>query len=158
MILAFAQWCEASGVGTAIRESTWAFAVLESIHLISLASMGGTVLFIDMRLLGLGLRQHPVAALAADVWRWQTIALSALLMSGLGMYCSEAVKCYYSTSFWVKMCALAVVILFTFTIRRSVVFAPEGRHTRVTQRLVAILSLALWFIVSASGRWIGFSG
>jgi hypothetical protein len=154
----FAQWCEQSGFGTAIRESPWAFAVIESIHLLGLAAMGGAVLLVDLRLLGTGLRRQPVAALARDAWRWQNVSMAIMLVTGLGLYFSEAVKCYYSTPFWVKMSALVLAILFAFTVRRAVIFAPDGRYGRATQGLVALVSLSLWLAVGASGRWIGFSG
>ena len=52
----FFQWCEATSLGTAIRESTWAFAVIESVHLLALSVIGGAVLLVDLRLLGFGLR------------------------------------------------------------------------------------------------------
>jgi hypothetical protein len=81
-----------------------------------------------------------------------------LIVSGLALFASEAVKCYYSSPFWVKMWALLAATIFTYTIRRRVVFSPEGRYGSSLQMLVAAVSMALWFTVAASGRWIGFSG
>ena len=57
-LLAFFQWCEATSLGTAIRETTWAFAVIESVHLLALSVIGGAVLLVDLRLLGFGLRHQ----------------------------------------------------------------------------------------------------
>ena len=54
-MLPFFQWCEATAIGTAIRSSPWAFAVIESVHLLGLSVIGGAVLLVDFRLLGLGL-------------------------------------------------------------------------------------------------------
>lgn len=158
MLMSFAQWCEETALGTAIRESPWAFAVIESVHLLALAVIGGAVLVVDLRLLGLGLRRQPVSQLARDAWRWQNLSLLVLLISGFALFSSEAMKCYYSTPFWLKMASLMVSVLFAFTIRRAVIFAEEGRFSRVTTSLVALVSLTLWFTVAASGRWIGFSG
>jgi hypothetical protein len=56
------------------------------------------------------------------------------------------------------MSALALAMIFTFTVRRKVSLADEGRMRPVYYKLVALVSLALWFTVGASGRWIGFSG
>jgi hypothetical protein len=80
-----------------------------------------------------------------------------LIVTGIGLFFSEAVKCFYSTPFWVKMSSLFLAILFTYTIRRRVVMGATD-PARGTARTVAVLSLVLWFSVAASGRWIGFSG
>jgi hypothetical protein len=56
------------------------------------------------------------------------------------------------------MTSLALAILFTFTIRRSVTRADEARMRPIFYKLVAVVSLGLWFSVGAAGRWIGFSG
>jgi hypothetical protein len=152
------QAIEDSGLGRAIRESQWAFAAIESVHLIALAVMGGTVLLVDMRLLNLGLHQRRIGELARETQPLMTTALIVLIISGLGLFSSEGVKCYYSTPFWIKMGALLVATLYTYTIRRRVVMSADREFNVGRLRLVAALSVALWFTVAASGRWIGFSG
>ena len=153
MLFPFFQWCEASTVGNAIRQSLWAFAVIESIHLLGLAAIGGAVLVVDLRMLGLGLRRQPIADLARSVHPWFVGSLAVMLVTGV-----EAVKCYYSTPFWVKISSLALAITFSFTVRRKIALADESRIHPIWYKLVALVSLALWFGVGAGGRWIGFSG
>lgn len=157
-LLPFFQWCEASAVGHAIRTSPWAFAVIESVHLLGLAAIGGAVLLVDLRLLGLGLRRQPVAQVARDAQRWLVGSLVVMLSTGVALFLSESIKCYYSTPFWVKMTSLLLAIAFTFTVRRKVALADEVRMRPIWRKVVALVSLALWFSVGASGRWIGFSG
>lgn len=157
-LLPFFQWCEASAVGHAIRTSPWAFAVIESVHLLGLAAIGGAVLLVDLRLLGLGLRRQPVAQVARDAQRWLVGSLVVMLSTGVALFLSESIKCYYSTPFWVKMTSLLLAIVFTFTVRRKVALADEVRMRPIWRKVVALVSLALWFSVGASGRWIGFSG
>jgi uncharacterized protein DUF6644 len=155
-LLPLFQWCEESGLGRTVRESVWAFAVIESVHLLALAMMGGAVLLVDMRMLNLGMRQRPVAELAAEAQRFQNVALVVLIISGIGLFASEAVKCYYSVPFSVKMVALFIAIIFTYTIRKRVAFSSDDSGS--ARMAVALVSVALWFTVAASGRWIGFSG
>jgi hypothetical protein len=155
-LLPLFQWCEESGLGRTIRESVWAFAVVESVHLLALAMMGGAVLLVDMRMLNLGMRQRPVEEVAAEAQPFLNTALIVLIISGIGLFASEAVKCYYSVPFSVKISTLVVAILFTFTVRRQVAFSPDS--SRATRTVVALMSVSLWFIVAAAGRWIGFSG
>jgi hypothetical protein len=157
-LLPFIQWCEGSWLGSAIRTSPWAFAVIESVHLLALAAIGGAVLIVDLRLLGFGLRDQPISRIARDAFPWLIGSLAIMLITGIGLFLSEATKCYYSTPFWVKMSSLLLAIIFTFTIRRRITTVEEGRVAPAVYKLVALVSLTLWFGVGAGGRWIGFSG
>src|SRR5262245_4298954 len=109
------QAIENSGVALTIRESPWAFAVIESVHLLALSLMGGAVLLVDLRILGIGLTDSPVRDLARESQRWLSIALVFLIITGIGLFLSEAVKCFYSTPFWVKMGTLTLATIYTFT-------------------------------------------
>src|SRR5207302_194379 len=111
-LLSFFEWCENSGVGEAIRNSTWLFPVIESFHLLALAVIGGAILVVDLRLFGLGLRGQPVAKLALDAQRWLIGSLVVMLISGSLLFTSEAIKCYYHAAFWVKMTSLLLAIVF----------------------------------------------
>ena len=157
-LLAFARWCEASALGEAVRTSSWAFAAIESVHLLALAAIGGAVLIVDLRLLGFGLTRQPVRELAREAQPWLVASLLVLLTTGIALFCSEAIKCYNSTPFAVKMVSLALAMLFTFTVRYKVVRMDETRVRPLYFKLIALVSLALWFGVGAGGRWIGFSG
>jgi hypothetical protein len=156
-LLPFFQWCENSGVGEAIRNSSWLFPVIESFHLLGLAVIGGAVLVVDLRLLGFGLRRQPVAQLAQDAQRWLIASLAVMLLTGILLFTSEAIKCYYHIAFWVKMTSLLLAIVFTFTVRRKVTMADETRVSPLLSKLVALTSVALWSGVGIGGRWIGFS-
>ena len=157
MLLPFFQWCESTALGTAIRMSPWAFAVIESVHLLGLAVIGGAVLLVDLRMLGFGLKNQRIAELARAVFPWLVGSLVVMLLSGVGLFLSEPLKCYDSRAFWVKMISLGLAMLFTLTIRRKVTLADETRVRPIWFKLVALVSLALWFGVGGGGRWIGFS-
>ena len=158
MLYPFFEWCEATTIGNAIRTSLWAFAVIESVHLLGLAAIGGAVLVVDLRMLGIGLRRQPVAEVASNAFPWLVGSLAVMLVTGMALFLSEAIKCYYSTPFWVKMWSLAFAMLFTFTVERKVALADEARIRPIWFKVVALVSLSLWFGVGAGGRWIGFSG
>ncbi len=154
-LLPFFEFCEHSAVGEAIRTSSWLFPVIESFHLLGLVVIGGSVLVVDMRLLGLGLRGQPAAQLARDAQRWLVGSLVVMLASGVLLFTSEATKCYYHAAFWVKMTSLLLAILFTFTVRRKV--AAADKPSPLLSKLVAMASVTLWSAVGIGGRWIGFS-
>jgi hypothetical protein len=156
-LLSLFMWCENSAVGDAIRNSKWLFPFIEAIHLVGLALIGGAVLLVDLRLLGVVLRRQPVAQLAQDAQRWLIISLMIMIPTGALMFTSEAIKCYYHPAFWMKMTSLFLAIVFTFTVKRWVTMADETRIKPLWSKLVALVSVTLWLLVGIGGRWIGFS-
>jgi len=150
------EWFEMTGPGVVVRESIWLFPVLEAIHLLGLCLLGGTVLLVDLRMLGLAMRGRAVAELAGQMRPWLAGAIAVLLVTGVLLFLSEAVKCYYNRSFWVKMIALPIALLFTLLVRERIANRATD-ETMATMKVVAIASMSLWFTVAAAGRWIGFS-
>ena len=154
--LPFFEWCGETAVGIAIRDSLWLFPVIECVHLLALAMLGGAVLVVDMRLLGLGLRRHPLAELAREAQPWLVGSLLVMLVTGVLLFTSETLRAYYSPPFWWKMRLLLLAMLFTFTVRRKVLRADDASGQPLFGKLVAVVSLSLWFGVGFSGRWIAF--
>ena len=79
-----------------------------------------------------------------------------MLPTGFLLFMSSAVKCYYLPVFWVKMAALFLALVFTFSIRRRVAMAAETHRNPGWTRLVAVVSLVLWSTVAIAGRFVGF--
>jgi len=156
-LLTFFQWCEASGIGETIRKSSWLFPVIEAIHLLGLGVIGGAVLVVDLRLLGLGLRRQSAAQLTRDAQPWLLGSLVLMIVTGGLLFLSEAIKCYYHDAFWFKMSCLFLAIVFTFTIQRKVIMTDESRLRPLWSKVVAVVSVLLWAGVGIGGRWIGFS-
>ena len=152
-LLPLFQWFEATVIGTTIRESLWMFPMIQCGHLLALAMLGGAVLVVDLRLLGLGLRSVTVAELAAQVHPWLVGSLVTIIGTGVLMFLSEALKCFYSPPYWYKMGLLLVATVFTFTVRRRVLGSEV--HS-VWRRLTAVISMGLWLGVGFAGRWIAF--
>ena len=156
-LLTFFQWCEASGIGETIRKSSWLFPVIEAIHLLGLGVIGGAVLVVDLRLLGLGLKRQSTAQLTRDAQPWLVGSLVLMIITGGLLFLSEAIKCYYHDAFWFKMSCLFLAIFFTFTIQRKVIMTDESRLRPLWSKVVAVVSVLLWAGVGIGGRWIGFS-
>ena len=141
--------------GQIVRESVWLFPVIEAAHLLGLSLLGGVVLIVDLRLLGAGLVGAPAALLARQLRPWLTAAVVTMIATGVLLFLSEAVKCYYSQAFWVKILTFPIAIAFTYAVRQRV--AEADTTSRGLAVLTATASLSLWFVVAAAGRWIGFS-
>ena len=147
------EWFEATTIGTVVRESIWLFPVIECFHLLALALMGGALILVDLRLLGLGLRSQPTPVLARQAFPWFAAGWAVMIATGIPMLLSEPIKCYYSPPFWYKMGFLVIATVFTFTWRRKVTGNESGA---VTRGITALASQGLWFAVAFAGRWIAF--
>jgi hypothetical protein len=155
LLLPFFEWCEATLIGRTIRESLWMFPVTEAFHLVGLSVLGGALLIVDFRLLGVGLKDSTIAMLERQARPWLLGAIALMLSTGTLLFLSEAIKCYYNTSFWVKISTIPVALLFTLVVKTR--YARTAGETTTASRLVGATDLLLWFIVAAGGRWIGFS-
>ena len=149
-------WLEQTTIGAAVRDSTWLFPVIESVHLLGLAALGGAILVVDLRLLGLGLKNRPIAYVLDQTGPWLVGAIVVMLATGVPLFLSEAIKCYFSAPFWLKMGTLVSALIFTFGVRNRVVRArPNLRAWQA--KAIGACSMSLWLTVAAAGRWIGFS-
>ena len=144
-------------LGAAIRDSPWLFPVIESVHLVALAFIGGAILLVDLRLIGVGLSEQPLERIERDVRPWMATCLVVLIVTGVLLFSSEAVKCYYSFAFWVKMVSLALAIVFWYTEHRKAAMANQAAVPTLRARAAGFVSLVLWAGVAWGGRWIGFS-
>ena len=139
-----------------MRSSPWLFPVIATIHLLGLAVLGGAVLIVDLRLLGLGLSRQLPAQLARDAEPLLLGSLLVMLLTGLLLFMCFATKYYYLTAFWVKLASLFLAVVFTFTIRPRVITGGETRMRAIVSRPTALVSVSLWTSVVLTGRLIGF--
>ncbi|MGD0963554.1 MAG: DUF6644 family protein [Candidatus Acidiferrales bacterium] len=155
-ILSLFQWLGHTSVGLAMRHSTWGVAVVEMVHLLALAVLGGTIVLVDLRLFGIGLKRQPAARLAHELSPLFGGSLGILVFSGVLIVSAEPMKCYHSAAFRAKMLLLVIAILFHFTLHRSAVTSATQKISTASSKLAAALSLALWLSVGLAGRAIGF--
>lgn len=152
------EWLETTPFG--VIGKTWgaAFAVVEAVHLLAMALLGGAVIVADGRLLGVVFADKPLAQVMAQSDRAFNVAIVVVIFTGVFMACGVAMKIYYLDVFWYKMLALLVGIVFVFFLRRPLQRRAGDNLPVSLQRLLAVASLMIWFSVAATGRWIGFSG
>src|SRR6185312_9838396 len=148
LILAFCMWCNESYVGHTIHDSVWLFPFVEIFHLLALGVLGGCMLVLNMRLMGIGFRTDSVSDLARDLRPWIIGSLGVMLFS------TEAVKMYGNWGFQVKMLFLLLSIVFTFTVHRRVTSHDDAAAG--VRWTTALLSLAMWAMVGLGGRSLGY--
>src|ERR1700737_3629619 len=96
----FTVWLQNHPLSNAIRDSVWIYAFDQGAHLVSLAVFAGAILIVDLRLLGGGFRERPVAQVARDAQPWLIGGFLVLLVTGTVQLMSNATKEYFSPFFW----------------------------------------------------------
>ena len=143
-----------------IAESTWLFPFFETIHVLALTLVVGSVGMMDLRLLGIGSRDRSITELTRSVlpWTWGAFAIAATC--GLLLFSSKAAAYYVNIPFRIKIvCMLFAgvnMLVFHFVTGRNVAAWDNGR-TPPAARAAGVISLTLWVVIVATGRWIGFT-
>ncbi len=138
-------WIESSELAFQIG-ATWWFPLLESIHVLGLATLLGSILMLDLRLIGWSARQQDPELLALGMTPWVLLGLVLALVTGLGMFISRPSAYAGNPAFQVKLILLLTAGLNLF-MYRLVAFTPA--------RVAAGFSLLIWCGVILAGRWTG---
>src|SRR5580658_9281725 len=154
-LLQLFKWFDATWISQIIRNSTYIFPVVEVVHLLGLTLLLGTVTVVDMRILGVGMRRQSVADLASALTPWSVGAAVLTIISGILLFLSEAMKCYGNAAFPYKMWFLLGGIILYFLTQRKLT-SPASRITPGLLKVIAVLSLILWYGVAIAGRAIAF--
>ena len=152
---------EYSSLGITIAESTWMFPTLETLHVIALVTVIGTIAIVDLRLVGIASRGHRVSMLANDTlpWTWGAFALAAL--TGGLLFISKASSYVINPYFLWKMGLLVLaglnMVYLHLTTWRTVEHWEQDPSFPFAAKLAGWLSLIFWVGVVFFGRAIGFT-
>lgn len=135
-------------------KNSWLFPVIESIHLTGLAVLVGTIVIVDLRLLGFGMLREPISQLARQLAPWTRRGLAIMLVTGPILFSSDIARYSQNPAFRFKMAFLLLALVSHFTIHRGAIARDESRLTPARRRLAALLSLTLWTCVVIGGRGI----
>jgi hypothetical protein len=159
-LLTICQWLEKTPVGVAMRESMWAFDVIETVHTLGIILVAGTIMLVDLRLLGLGLRREPVSDVVSRIVPWTLSGFGLMFLTGGWLFSGEAVKLYHSPAFRIKMVLLSLAglnaLIFHLTVYRRAAEWEGMRVTPLRARLAGLASLLLWIGIVAAGRSIAY--
>jgi hypothetical protein len=159
-ILAICKWLEQTSVGAGVRESLWLFPVIESLHLLGMAVLVGTIFILDLRLLGWTMRRVRVSALAGWLFPWTWAGFTIQLVTGTLLFSSEAVKLYANPAFRLKLlliCAAGVhALIFHRFVYRDVAAWNDSAVLPAGAKIAGLISILIWAGIVAAGRFIGF--
>jgi hypothetical protein len=157
---AFLHWLESTAPAIAISESSWLFPGIETVHVLAIALVVGSITMVDLRLLDINLRERGVGELIAEVLPWTWVSFAVAVCSGVLMFSSNATHYWGTVPFRAKMLLLALaginMLVFHATIHRSVDTWGGRPPTPRAAKISGGVSLGLWIGVVTLGRWIGF--
>jgi hypothetical protein len=145
---------------TQIRESDWLFPSIETVHVFALVLVVGTIMSVDLRLLGVANKERPFSQVAAEMLPWTWVAFGVAALAGMLMFSSKALTYYGNIPFRLKMVCLLLaginMAMFHGLGTRHLEAWDRGRPP-VAAKLAGGASLLLWTTIVAAGRWIGFT-
>jgi len=154
MLLPFFQWMQESPASMHILNNTWFAPIVQVMHLVALAIFTGSILIVDLRLIGVGVTGTSLAKVARDARPWFFWGLIALFITGMPSVASTAMKQYFSPFFWWKMELLMLGLVFTYTIRQKFVDNYDGSSS-IWPKVAGMFSIAVWTGVAIGARLIG---
>jgi hypothetical protein len=153
-------WLQELDFPTQIRESAFLFPTIETVHVFALVLVVGSIMTVDLRLLGLTNRDRPFTHLAAEMLPWTWTAFAVAAIAGLLMFSSKATTYFANIPFRIKMICLVLAGLNMFWFHWA-----GTRHLKMwdhskppaAAKFAGGASLLLWTVIVATGRWIGFT-
>jgi len=157
----FCQWLEASAPAMAFRESLIVYPIIQGSHVLGLTLSVGTILWFDLRLLGVAMRKDSVSYVFEQVRPWMLLGFTVMFLTGAMLFAARALDAYESTYFRVKVILLLLgalnVLLFHSTIDQARSQWDTAETPPFRARLAGACSLALWFGIIAAGRIMAFN-
>ena len=152
---------ENSALADNIRENDLLFPLIESVHVVSICLVVGSILVVDLRLLGLASLDRSVSRVSRGILPLTWFAFAVAVASGSLMFISNATKYLENGYFIAKLlligaAGLNMVIFHAISARNQPQWENEARLP-LPARLAGGLSILLWISVVACGRWIGFT-
>ena len=159
-IAAWCDWLAGTPFATAIAESDWMFPTIETLHVLALTLVIGSIAIVDLRLIGVSRKDMRVMQLSQETLPWTWVAFIIAAITGTLMFISAPTKYYNNVPFRIKMVLLVLaginMAVFHFGAWKAVHTWNSTLPTPRAARTAGWLSLLFWIGVVVAGRWVGF--
>lgn len=160
-MLSALQWLAETPWSVALRESLYAWPLVESTHVLSLALFVGTAVMLDLRLLGLALRSVPASEMTGRLLPWTRAGFAIMVATGLLLFFATPVRNYQNIFFRIKMILMVLaglnVWMFHAGVHRRVDDWTDAPTPPRAARAAAVVSLVAWAGVVVAGRLIAYN-
>lgn len=158
---AICAWIQALPLAKTIADSTWLFPTIESLHVIALTLVVGSIAVVDLRLLGVRAGAWRASTLTRHVLPFTWGAFVLAVVTGSLLFSSQAVTYAANAPFRAKVVLLAVaglnMAVFHALAYRHVEHWDAAERPPVAARVAGAISLATWTGIVFLGRWIAFA-
>lgn len=160
-LTAFCEWLANTPGSIALHESLWVYPIVESVHVLALCLFLGLTVMLDLRLMGVTLRDARVSEVTERLLPWITAGFVVMVASGSLLFYAIPVRTFHNIFFRVKLAMLILaglnVWVFHSTIYRTVAAWDLDNVPPRRARVAGGLSLALWAGIVVAGRMIAYS-
>jgi hypothetical protein len=161
-LLSFCQYLENTGISIAIREGTWLFPIIESVHVLGLCLFVGLAVCLDLRLLGITLPDVPMSDVTKRLMPWITAGFFIMIISGVLTFMNQPVKYYLNIFFRIKIAMLLLAGFNAWFFHagpawRKVAAWDRDRVTPIRAKIAGTVSLVLWACIVVAGRMIAYN-
>ena len=155
-----ALWIQKTPVSRFVDEHSWVEPSIQSVHILTLSMLFGSVIMIALRIFGRAGRSRTMAQTAARYMPVVWWSLLIMVISGFGLILGDVVRNLTNAVFWGKMILVAVAALvslwFQWSVRRHVAFWETTHEGRVAIRFATAGAVLLWCVIMMAGRWIAY--
>ena len=156
----FFLWMNETPWSVALRESFYVWPVIEASHVMSLMLFVGTIIMVDLRMLGLAFPNVPVSQFDKRILPLTITGFVLLLITGLLLFYAKPMVYYHSIFFRVKMvlvlAALINILIYHFRVQRDIETWDNEPKPPRSARISAVVSLTAWVLVVVAGRMIAY--
>lgn len=146
--LAFLQ---ANPLGDVLNNTEWAFPLAECFHIVFFAVAIGSIMMVDLRLLGLAFQRRSPAELVRDTWVYTLVGLVVTVTAGMALFVSDPRMYLFDRWFRIKVALLLAAILYNYTVHSKVAMAGSSKAVGA---IVGAISVLLWISVVAGGVFV----
>jgi len=159
-LISLFEWMNQLPFSLWLREEDWPFPIIETIHLLGLGLSVGTIMWVDLRLLGLVTKKQKVSDIVDQLEPVAIIGFIVMFLSGLLLFLAEPLKCYNTVAFQLKVVMLLLtgvnVWYFHAKLYPGVAAWDDGAGVPIPAKMVGLVSMVLWFGIIVAGRWTAY--
>ena len=160
-LLEVAEWLEATPIARWVQESQYGFAIVVATHILGLTLSAGTLVWFDLRLLGIAMLRVPVSRLYRQLMPWILSGFCVMFVSGAVLLAAYATSAYGNLYFRIKATALVLAGINAFfyhrVTERQIHRWDEARRPSLPARIAGLISILVWTIAIVAGRMMSYT-